>query len=110
MKEEEEAAEVYEPSGDSVDSLNDRNSVVNAKNSWQGPQKYPVPFPADFELTEDMIGWAESKKPEIDVHQSTEIFKIHHADNVSDDWLKKWKSWIMRERTAKGIELSSRKV
>jgi hypothetical protein len=106
---EEEAAEVYEPSGDSVDSLDNRNSVVNAKNSWQSPQKYPVPFPADFELTEEMIAWAESNKPEIDVHESTKIFKIHHADNVSEDWSKKWKSWIMRERTAKGTTYAPKK-
>jgi hypothetical protein len=107
MKEEEE--EVYEPSGDSVDSLDNRNSVVNARNSWQSRQKYPVPFPADFELTEEMIRWAESKKPEIDVQESTEKFKIHHADNVSDDWLKKWKLWIMGERTVKGTNYPPRK-
>ncbi|MEJ7861046.1 MAG: hypothetical protein WKF90_05350 [Pyrinomonadaceae bacterium] len=108
MKEEEEA-EVYEHSGDSVDSLDNRNSVINAKNSCQSPQKYPVPFPADFELTEEMIAWAEDKKPEIDVHESTEKFKIHHADNVSNDWLKKWKLWIMGEKTVKGTNYPPKK-
>ncbi len=97
-----EAEEVYEPSADSVDSPDSRNSMVKAEAAWQSPQKYPVPFPADFELTEEMIGWAESKRPEIDVHESTEKFKINHADNSDKDWLKKWQLWIMNERAAKG--------
>jgi hypothetical protein len=56
-----------------------------------------------------MIAWAESKKPEIDVHESTEKFKIHHADNVSDDLLKKWRLWIMGERTVKGTNYPPKK-
>ncbi len=56
-----------------------------------------------------MIAWAESKKPEIDVHESTKIFKINHAGNSDNDWLKKWKLWIMGERTVKGTNYPPRK-
>jgi hypothetical protein len=108
MQEEEE--EVYEAFADNVDSLENGVSVVTASDGWQNPQKYPVPFPSDFELTEDMIAWAKDKKPEIDVHDSTEKFKIYNADNSSKDWLKKWQLWIRNERTTKGTNYTSGRV
>ena len=74
---------------------------VDENAGWQSRHNVEVPFPSDFELTEEMIGWAEDKKPEIDVHESTEKFKIDNADKVNNDWLKKWRMWIMNERTTK---------
>ncbi|MCA1626004.1 MAG: hypothetical protein LC778_19850 [Acidobacteria bacterium] len=106
MQEEED---VYEPSTDNVDCFENGVSALNPNIAWQSQQEFVVPFPSDFELTEEMVAWAENKKPEIDVHDSTDKFKIYHADNLSKHWLKKWQIWIRNERTVKGTSYTSGK-
>jgi hypothetical protein len=67
---------------------------------WQAAKNVEVPFPADFELTEDMIGWAKANNPGLDeqrIQHSTKKFEYYHKDNKNKDWLKKWQLWIMDE-------------
>lgn len=64
---------------------------------WMSRQKSKIPFPADFRLTEGMIGWAKDKRPNIDVRRSTEKFQVLKADSLSNDWVKDWQMWILRE-------------
>jgi hypothetical protein len=106
----EEGEEVFRPSADNVAYHSTGISVVNGKDAWQTPQQIAVPFPADFELTEEMIAWAETKKPGIDVQNSTDIFKIKHGGNYRKDWFNEWQLWIMRERAVKGTGYTSGKL
>ncbi len=105
----EEGEEVFRPSADYVADPANGISVVDGKGAWQTPQQIEVPFPVDFELTEEMIAWAEDKKPDIDVQDSTEKFKIYHAGNSIKDWFGKWQLWIIQERATKGNGYTSGK-
>ena len=49
-----------------------------------------------------MISWAKEKKPQVNVQEATNKFKIYHADNVNKDWYKKWQLWILSENPASG--------
>jgi hypothetical protein len=70
---------------------------------WMNRQKSKIPFPTDFKLTEDMIAWAKDKRPKIDVRRSTEKFQVLKADSLSNDWLKDWQMWILREYEQKSF-------
>jgi hypothetical protein len=83
---------------DNFDSSYSGDLVTAEIPAWQQRQNRKVPFPAGFELTEDMIAWAKENNPEIDVHHSTEKFRVYNYDNFSADWLREWQMWILREK------------
>jgi len=76
--------------------------IIEDEDEWQAAKNLAVPFPADFELTEEMISWAKEKKPQIDVKDSTDKFKIYNAGNFNKDWYRKWQLWILSEKTTAG--------
>jgi hypothetical protein len=103
QKEKEEEIAEYSADAYNVDSSEgfseSGNYTVDENAGWQSRHNVEVPFPSDFELTEDMIGWAKHNKPDIDVHNTTEKFKLYHADKTNKDWLTKWQLWIISEKT-----------
>ncbi len=102
IKEREETSESSFSESDSYDNPIEGEVYLDDPDRWQSAKKVEVPFPADFLLTEDMIGWAEERNPEVDVHKATEKFEIYHADSSSKDWLKKWRMWILSEKSSNG--------
>ena len=61
-------------------------------------QNEPVRFPSDFELTKQMLDWAERVNPVIDAYYATDKFKVYYEGTDQKGWLKTWKLWIRKEK------------
>jgi len=92
-------SELYDTKNHDVTILTDDNVV---KYDWMGIKEESVPFPSNFEITTEMRAWAKSNNPDIDIDMSTNVFKTYYELKKSEDWLGKWKMWILRERPTKG--------
>jgi hypothetical protein len=58
--------------------------------------------PDDFELTIDMIGWAESQCPGIDIDRETASFKDYTFATAKTDWVKTWRNWMRKAKPING--------
>lgn len=96
-----EKVEVKEYSDSSTSDL-----LLNGNNGSSGKTRnIKTPFPANFELTAQMIDWAKTHNPEIDVDRTTHKFKIFYKNKMNDDWLTAWQMWIMNEQPNKKSSL-----
>jgi hypothetical protein len=62
--------------------------------------------PDDFELTVEMIGWAEKNCPGVDVDRETAAFKDYTFANGKTDWVKTWRNWMRKAKPAAGRRLT----
>ena len=95
-----EESEVLDGIVDDSDFAENNGFVKNVSIDWMSAKSIAVPFPANFELTDNMIAWAKEKNPDIDVERATEKFKIHFENAQKKDWLNTWKKWILDEKPA----------
>lgn len=50
--------------------------------------------PADFELTPEMVEWADRECPGVGVLKATAKFRDHTFKNAITDWPATWRNWI----------------
>lgn len=52
--------------------------------------------PQEFQVTADLMAWAEQKAPGVDVAGETEKFRDHEFRNAHTDWDATWRQWMRR--------------
>lgn len=52
--------------------------------------------PQDFEVTDEMLSWARSSHPSVDLQTQTSAFRDHEFKDAKTDWVKAWRNWIRR--------------
>jgi hypothetical protein len=62
--------------------------------------------PDDFALTDEMIGWATSQCPGIDIDRETAAFKDYTFASAKTDWVKTWRNWMRKAKPAGNVRPS----
>lgn len=66
-----------------------------------------APFPADFQLTEEIISWAKAKNPRLetdeDVINSLDVFLEYNRGIYKNDWEKPLRMWLKKEKNPKTV-------
>ena len=71
------------------------NKVVN-KEGASKRLKASKRCPDDFQVTTEMLEWAEQKCPHVDVDLQTEVFRNHEFKDAKTDWPAAWRNWMLR--------------
>lgn len=63
-----------------------------------GTQKRASRLPENWQPDEQLLSWAASKHPQIDVSHQTDLFRNHFLANGKPmlDWRRAWMNWITR--------------
>lgn len=83
------------------------DDVTTKERVSKSARKNKTPFPENFELTDEMISWAESKNPGINVQNSTDKFIVLNKGQLKEDWDVAWRLWILREEVKKSVASTS---
>lgn len=89
---------------DSSNEFEQKNKFNTVKSSYgvKVPPP-PVPFPTDFEITEELIAWAMKNNDKLDredVLKSIKKFVLEKVNEQYSDWEKELKKWLLNERPA----------
>jgi hypothetical protein len=58
--------------------------------------------PADFQVTEDLVQWAKTECPDVEIHAETEAFRDHEFSKPYTKWPGVWRNWMRKaQRFAK---------
>jgi hypothetical protein len=71
----------------------DKSARARARPSKRCPQ--------EFQVTADLMAWAERKVPGVDVASETERFRDYEFKNPHSDWPATWREW-MRKAAERG--------
>lgn len=73
-----------------------RREEVNTTPSNDGvAAKRPTKkCPVDFEVTPELISWAQTECPNFQLERSTAKFRDHTFKNAITDWPATWRNWI----------------
>lgn len=52
--------------------------------------------PQDFEVTVEMMAWAETNTPGIDAARETEVMRDHTFGVARSDWVGTWRNWMRK--------------
>lgn len=58
--------------------------------------------PQEFQVTADLMAWAEQKVPGVDVASETERFRDYEFARAHSDWAATWREW-MRKAAERGV-------
>ncbi len=70
-----------------------KNQSTEAKASVSRPSKK---CPASFELTADLLIWAETEAPGIDAHAELAKLRDHTFSTARVDWAGTWRNWMRK--------------
>jgi hypothetical protein len=62
--------------------------------------------PDDFALTDEMVGWAKSQCPGIDIDRETAAFRDYTFASAKTDWVKTWRNWMRKAKPAGNVRPS----
>lgn len=54
--------------------------------------------PADFAPTPEMLAWAKSEAPRLDIEHETKTFRLYERSKPVSDWPRAWKAWILKAK------------
>lgn len=54
--------------------------------------------PLDFVVSADMVAWAKTNAPGVDIEHETQTFRLHERQKPVTDWPKAWKGWILKAK------------
>ncbi|WP_396180112.1 hypothetical protein [Flavobacterium sp.] len=63
--------------------------------------------PKSFIVTDELIEWARSSAPAVDLKTETEKFRDHTFASARTDWAGTWRNWIRKAQEVKGGRPSS---
>ena len=67
------------------------------------PRKRATRLNANFEITPEMVAWAQENAPQVDGKRATAMFMNHFMaksgrDATKVDWVLTWKNWLLRDQ------------
>lgn len=60
--------------------------------------------PPDFEVTPDLMLWATSQRPDVDIGRETEKFMLNDFTTPRSDWISEWKKWILNAHPSRLVQ------
>jgi hypothetical protein len=76
-------------------------SYAPARTREAPPAPVERPLPAEFEVTPDMVAWAQSETPDVDGRVATAKFRDFYTARPRvrcADWTAEWRRWMRREQ------------
>ena len=60
------------------------------------PKRAARQCPAEFEVTAEMLGWAQREAPNVDLRRETDAFRDPTFQSSITDWPGAWRNWMRR--------------
>lgn len=80
---------VVQPKGNSSSSF---SSSISNNNTHKRKPSHRVP--EDFHVTDAMMEWARTEKPDVDISAETRLFRDHEFEKPKTDWPAAWRNWM----------------